>query len=170
MTRDEQCKLLEDNGWKIVSKFPFEIEKHEDTKLVAKAFGQAAFTIAYHLEHDNKLPKELSLEKVKSFDGLTVGQLKELLYQYNLPSNGKVLVQRVHDSYFERGWEAVYKKGYSYYMVENTNKDIANGEYDNNVKPISEENIKMFLEQYHPAWCASKFDDDNENLYIGMFY
>ena len=27
MTRDEQCKLLEDNGWKIISKDPFEIEK-----------------------------------------------------------------------------------------------------------------------------------------------
>jgi hypothetical protein len=171
MTRDEQCKLLEDNGWEIINKNPLEIQKHENGKLVAKAFGQAAFTIAYHLEKDDKLPREITLEKLESYDGLTVGKLKELLYKYNLPADGKVLVERISDRYFEQNnWGVVFKMGESWSNAKLFNENIENGEYDENVTPIPDEKMKLFMDQYHPSWYACKYDDDDKNLYICSHY
>lgn len=186
MTREEHCKLLEDNGWKIISKEPFDIEKYEDGKLVAKAFGQAAFTIAFHLEKDHRLPGEITLEELaneeKHAHGLTVGTLKKILGENNLPDDGKVLVERVHDFYFERnGWDVVFKKGDYCSGVERMNKEMQaeierrkkgeEPEYDmEDPQKYIFDLTKDMMSQYHPAWCAGKFGDDDKNLYICLHY
>lgn len=76
--------------------------------------------------------------------------------------DGKVLIERVQDSYFEQGnWEVLLKKGESWYQCDNHNK-LTN--------KISEEDMKLFMDQYHPAETACKFDDDDKNLYIRLHY
>lgn len=184
MTRDEHCRLLEDNGWKIISKHPLDIVKYEKGKLVAKAYGQAAFTIVYHLEKDNKLPREITLEQLKEKEcyktGLTVGRLKEILYKYNGPLDGKVLIERVEDRYYEQNnWGVVYVEGEHYNNAVDFNKKLT-GEFLNkeeypdfkpdNYKVATKEELKVYLEQFHPAWCASKFPNDDSNLYIYLHY
>lgn len=188
MTRDEHCQLLEEHGWKIISKEPFEIEKYEEDKLVAKAFGQAAFEIAFHLEKDNKLPDEITLEDLATkpcyqHSSLTVGKLKEFIAKHNIPDHGKVLIERVKDFYYERNhWGAVFKKGFWYDSFVRRNQEMqeeierrARGEEpeyprienpEKEILPLT----KGMMNQYHPAFSPCGYNDDDVNLYIDLHY
>lgn len=128
--------------------------------------------------------RELSLEDVKGYEHfLSVGQLKERLAKY--PDEGKVLVQRIEDAYYEKyHWGAVKKKGEFYYGYLQRNKAMqeeiekrAKGEepeYDKIEDPkeymVSEEGLLEALEQYHPVWCVAGFKDDPNNLYLDLHY
>jgi hypothetical protein len=84
---------------------------------------------------------------------LTVGDLKEFLYKHNLPNDSKVVIQRIEDVYYEKHqWGVYLKEG------ENTFKD------ENGVI------VKESLEQYHPAFCCAKYDDDPNVLFINLHY
>lgn len=83
---------------------------------------------------------------------MTIGDLKEFLNKHNLPDNGKILVQRVEDRYYENhNWGVYLKDG------EHTFKD----EHGNIVKET--------LEQYTPAWCCVKYKDE-DMLFIDLHY
>lgn len=180
MTKEKQCKLLEKNGWTIICESPFEIEKWENGSCVAEVKGQAVFTIAYYLEKDNKLPGTITTDDLSSKyeHHLTIGLLKKLINDYNLPDDGKILVERVHDCYFERnGWDVFYKEGDSYNDAIKFNEKI-DGEFNNKdeypdldvskLKKYSLSDLQYTKEQYHPAWYASKCD--GKNLCIHLHY
>ncbi len=104
------------------------------------------------------LPREIKSGDLEVSECLTIGRLRELLVKHNLPNDGKVLVERVEDYYFEENnWGVVYKKGESFAFGEKING-------------LSEEEKRTFLDQFHPAWYASKFKDDDKNLYICLHY
>jgi hypothetical protein len=86
-------------------------------------------------------------------DYLTVGDLKNFLNKHNLPDNAKVVVQRVEDIYYEKhNWGVYLKEG------EHTLKDE-----QGNI-------IKESLEQYHPAWCCVKYNNEDDVLFIDLHY
>lgn len=98
-----------------------------------------------------ELSKEELENNYKQF--LTVGELKEFLYKNNLPNDAKVMIQRVKDVYYERhNWKVYLKEG------EHTLYD-KEGKVD-----------KDSLEQYSPAWCCVKYNDEQKNLFIDLHY
>lgn len=72
---------------------------------------------------------------------LTVGTLKKFLEEHNLPDNAKVVVERVEDAYYENNNWSVYEK------------DTDNGK-----------------SQYTPAWCAVRYKEDKDLLFIDLHY
>lgn len=74
---------------------------------------------------------------------LTIKEIKDWIKKYNPPDDAIVLVERVHDVYFDKhNWETV-KKPHDIYSDENV--------------------------EYIEAFCTVKFKDDN-NLYINCHY
>jgi hypothetical protein len=123
-----------------------------------------------------------SLEKGEYNHYCTVGDLRKFLNEIQLPDEGKVLVQRIEDSYYNTGgWGVVLKKGEFYHHAKETNRKIESGEFynkkeypkltDEKIKSMfsSDEDLKFLMEQYHPAWCPVKYKDDN-NLYLDLHY
>jgi hypothetical protein len=115
-------------------------------------------------------------------DFMSVGDLKKFLAENpDIPDNAKVLVQRVEDVYYEKhSWGVVLKKGHHYYMEEEHNKKMqreverrASGKEPHySIEDPSKAIIELdesAMEQYHPAWCCLKYEDDN-NLYIDLHY
>ena len=182
MTREDSIKILELDGWIIINENPFEIiKRNEEGRCIAEAKGMAIEYIVRELKNQNFLPQEVTLEKVESYHSLTVGELKELLYKFNLPKDGKVLIERVEDTYFKNNnWSVVYKKGSEWYYNQDWNDKFDNGYYDDKeqfpnydktkMKKIPEDQEKYLLDQFHPAQSACKFDDDDKNLYIFLHY
>lgn len=113
----------------------------------------------------------------------TVGQLKKILEEKNVPDDAKILIQRVEDVYFEEyNWGTVKKKGDTYYSEKRLiDKAKPGGEFhDKEQYPnINEEIIKNILDsekdldelkdEYVPAWWPIKYDDD-DNIYLCAFY
>jgi len=99
--------------------------------------------------------KEITKEQLTNgYDQyLTVGGLKEFLNKHNLPVSAKVVVQRIEDVYYEKhNWGVYLKEG------EHTFKDD-NGNI-----------VKSSMEQYHPAWCCVKYNDEDNVLFIDLHY
>ena len=99
--------------------------------------------------------KEITKEELTNvYDHyLTVGGLKEFLNKHKLPVSAKVVVQRIEDVYYEKyNWGVYLKEG------EHTFKDD-NGNI-----------VKSSMEQYHPAWCCVKYNDEDNVLFIDLHY
>ncbi len=98
--------------------------------------------------------KEITKEDLMTYKHhLTVGDLKEFLYKYNLPSDAKVLIQRVEDVYYEKHeWGVYFKEGLHTFKDEEGNI------------------VKESLEQYHPAWGCVKYNDEDNILFIDLHY
>ena len=99
--------------------------------------------------------KEIAKEELTNgYDHfLTVGGLKKFLNKHNLPESAKVVVQRIEDVYYEKhSWGVYLKEG------EHTFKDD-----DGNI-------VKSSMEQYHPAWCCVKYNDEDDILFIDLHY
>lgn len=128
------------------------------------------------------MPKELTKEDLQKFNHtLTVGKLKKFLEEHNLPDDAIVVTQRVEDFYFEKGNWGVYKKeGHHSFQARKYNKKIDSGEFLNkedypninpeNLKKYTEEEIDSMKEQYHPAWCCVRYEDDKDILFIDLHY
>jgi hypothetical protein len=129
-----------------------------------------------------KIPREIKKEDLPSYKKngyLTVGELKKSIL--DMPDEGLVLIQRIEDTYFENnGWGVVLKEGEHYHWGLQFNEDIKSGKYDNleeypnmkkdNLKLFTEDELNQAKDQYHPAWCAVKYKDDTENLYLDLHY
>ena len=98
-----------------------------------------------------------------------------------MPDDGLVLVQRIEDFYYENNhWGVILKEGEQHYAAKKFNEDLASGKYGDKEKypratpeewkPISEEDLELLKEQYHPAWCVVKYKDDPDNLYLDLHY
>lgn len=75
-------------------------------------------------------------------ENMTVGWLKKFIEENNIPDESLILVERVHDVYFEeRGWSKTST------FKENDLEDT----------------------EYHPIWCPVKYKND-DNLYLDLHY
>lgn len=99
--------------------------------------------------------KEITKEDLKNKyrHHLTIGGLRDFLNKHDLPDNGRVLIQRIEDFYYDNNNWAVYLK-----------------ESDNTFKDELGNIVKETLEQYSPAWCCVKYNDENEHLLIDLHY
>jgi hypothetical protein len=133
------------------------------------------------MEINKKLPQViLKQEDLNRYgDYLTVGRLKEMIK--DMPENGLVLVQRIEDSYYENNhWGVILKEGEQYHAAKRFNEDLASGKYEDKKeypkakpeewKPMSEEDLELVKDQYHPAWCVVRYKDDQKNLYLDLHY
>ena len=106
------------------------------------------------------MPRDLTKEEIMQGHNMNVGQLKKFLAECRLPDDAKILVQRVEDVYFnENNWGVYRKEGEETAWLKKL-KNI----------PVTEETIKSSMEQYHPAWWAGTYKDDNDFLYIDLHY
>jgi hypothetical protein len=126
-----------------------------------------------------KFPDVLSLDDIKKYkDHLTIGELKKIIA--NIPDDGKILIERIEDVYYENNhWGVVLKEGESYLNAKKWNENIDSETYKNNIKyPNAENTLRKYSEkeleaektQYHPAFCVSTYKDDDNNLYINLHY
>lgn len=100
-----------------------------------------------------ELTKDELLKRYEDY--LTVGDIKKFIEKYNLPDHSKVLVQRVEDVYYENHHWGVYLK---------------DGDNTITIKDDDGNDIKYNQEQYHPAWCCTRYNDDADILFIDMYY
>jgi hypothetical protein len=122
------------------------------------------------------------LEKYKESGYLTVRRLKKILDK--MPDDGLILIQRVKDIYYDNhGWGVVKKIGENYHTSKSLSVRAKSGEFDdtekypemteetrNALKVISDEELDVLKEQYHPAWCYAIYPDDDKNVYIDLHY
>jgi len=86
------------------------------------------------------------LNKYEHF--LTAGGIKKFIEENNIPDTAKVLIERVHDVYYEKhGWGVYLKPGMH-----------------------SDAGIPETMNQYHPAWCCVKYSDEPNILFIDLHY
>lgn len=119
----------------------------------------------------------MDLSKYKDY--CTVGDLLKFIQDNNIPLDSKILIQRIEDSYFEKGWHTMRKGGEHYHNALQWNKDIDDGKYldkkqyqkmkEENLKKITPEDLERFKEEYYITWCPVKYNDDN-NLYLDAHY
>lgn len=133
------------------------------------------------MENIKEYTKEELMELNEKFHCLTVGDLKEFLAEHDLPDNAPVVIQRVHDVYYEKhGWKLYLKEGdHTLYTLKH-NKNVERGEYldkkkypnakGKTIKPFTEEQIKESMEQYRPAWSCVRYGDDKDILFIDLHY
>ena len=113
-----------------------------------------------------KQPRELTKEEIFEYHGLTVGELKKFLTKNNLPDDAPVIVQRVEDVYFnENHWGVYLKEGESTWNLR-----LYEASHKDEVSPLTEDEIKQSMEQYHPAFACAKYPDDNDILFIDLHY
>ena len=131
--------------------------------------------------------------KIKGYKhSVTVGDLLDFIEKYNIPRDGKVLIQRIEDSYFEGSdisgmtgqladgtwgklpvgskatpWKTVDIPGFEYYQAIEMNKKVDAGEIAERFR-YSNEILKKLYDKYIVAWSPVKHDEDN--LYIDAHY
>lgn len=124
----------------------------------------------------NKITKQELLNS-KS-DKLTMKDLRKFVENNtDIIDSTPILIERIEDKYFEdKGWKVLLVEGWNYSMIKEFNekmkldielRKLGRGEYDEKLNPeecISEltDDLK---EQFFPAWCISK-DNDNSVVYI----
>lgn len=99
--------------------------------------------------------KEITKEELTNgYDHyLTVGVLKKFLDKHDLPDTAKVVIQRVKDAYYEKhNWGVYLKDGCQ--TLKDDDEDVA----------------KCDMEQYSPAWCCVKYNDEDDLLFIDLHY
>ena len=118
-------------------------------------------------------------------DYFTVGQLRELLKDTDIPDDAKIFVQRAEDVYFEKyGWSTIKMENDEYYMNMNLiEKAKPGGAFHNKEEypGLTEERIQEILEssqkdldecrdEYIAAWYGFKYKDDKNGIYFTVFY
>jgi len=114
----------------------------------------------------------------------TVGQLRELLANKDIPDDAKIFIQRVEDVYFEQySWGTVKIEGDECYSQRRLiEKAKPGGEFHNKEEypNMTEERINEILEsektidelrdEYVAAWWGFKRKDDDNGIYFTAFY
>lgn len=135
---------------------------------------------------------ENDLEKLKDVGFLSIGQLKSILK--DLPDDGLIFVERVKDMYFEGvdisgfggcpftddgifpegskgdGWKVLLKDGDQYRRACQFNEAIKDNEYEDDLKPISEQELENLKVQYAPVFCVAKYGDDHSNVFLNLHF
>lgn len=126
----------------------------------------------FSLSAQDHLPEEMTKETLFSYkDHLTVGKLKKFLEKNEVPDTAPVVVQRIYDMYFQKhGWKSYLKEDEHTYYFRQRNKEIESGAEPDKFRKLSEEELKLTMSQYHPAFCCTSYKDDQEILFIDLHY
>jgi hypothetical protein len=104
--------------------------------------------------------KKITKEKIKQqeWGNLTVGELKKFIEKHNVGDDVIIMIERVHDVYYEKhGWD-VYLKPPWFFREEE-------------VKDKTDEERDGYMNQYHPAFGCTQYKDDEEDfLFIDLHY
>lgn len=131
------------------------------------------------LANFNKIPKK----KREDLRGMTVGELRKILANQEISDDSIVLVERIHDIYFEKhGWSVYLKRGEHWHNANKFNDEmnaelerIATGKerkysMENPKKSIvPKEEMDLLAEQFHPVEGAYK-DTKEGILFIYSHY
>lgn len=128
----------------------------------------------------NAHAKDLAYEDIDAHGYFTVGDLVDFIKENNVNRNGKILVQRIEDFYYEQNnWNTLKVKGEFYHQAIQWNKDIDSGKYADKEqypnfdmekmgKKHSEEDLNNLKEEYTVANQAILYDKNH--LYIALHY
>jgi hypothetical protein len=121
----------------------------------------------------SKLPKLLTDKDIEKHDWLNIGELKEKIK--DLPNDGKILIQRVEDFYYEENnWGVYLEKDVMWLDAINANKIILKSlmkpdDYpllnDDNRIITGEAMLKSLKDQYT---LATTLGNDGKNLFINL--
>jgi hypothetical protein len=181
---------LPDNEYGIITDMVLNDDRSNKNPLEWFIYKVRILEPTIHKKHDilnfqydqlQKYVKNLTKEELMTYDCLTVGKLKEFLYEHNFPTNAPVVIQRVEDRYYEQNnWKVYRKKGEWYYRAIKENEKIDDGTYlDKEEYPdldpetlyrYTEDDLENSKEQYHPAWCCVYYKDDQDILFIDLHY
>ena len=110
------------------------------------------------------MPRDLTKEEIMGYPNMNVGELKKFLAENNIPDDAKILIQRVEDVYFDKNnWGVYRKEGEATQSLRHMCSKLKSVD-------ITEDDIKNSMEQYHPAWWACTYKDDNDLLFIDLHY
>lgn len=120
----------------------------------------------------DSIPDELTKEKIQSMPHhLNVGNLKKFIEKYKIADNSPVLIQRVHDTYFtQHHWGTYLKNSEHTDHLIKRNEEIKSGEGPLRHFFLNDEELKLSMSQYHPAWSCVHYKDDADMLFIDLFY
>lgn len=85
---------------------------------------------------------------VKFKNHCTVGELLDFIEKYNIPKEGKILIQRIEDVYFEKHhWNTIDMPGHQYNMYKDIIDKAKSGEYNDKEKyPLmTQEDIDKYI-------------------------
>jgi len=128
-----------------------------------------------------RMSKKELMEYTENHHYLTVGQLKKFIEENNIPDSAPVVVERVLDMYYEQNNWTVYPKPehWSGTMMR-FNERLKNGEFDDTEqyplmteemkKPYSQEDIDNANSEYTPAFCAVRYLDEPDVLFLNLHY
>ncbi len=119
----------------------------------------------------------MKIEKYTDF--ATVGELLDFIEKYKIPRDGKIMVQRVEDVYFEKhNWKTIDMPGFQYSQIKSQVDKAKDGTYANKedypkmtdelIESIASTNLDEFKDNYIVAWSPVKHDDDN--LWLDCHY
>jgi D-hexose-6-phosphate mutarotase len=119
----------------------------------------------------------MKIEKYEDF--ATVGDLLDFIEKYKIPREGKILVQRVEDVYFDKSnWKTIDMPGFQHHQIKSQVDKAIDGTYSNKeeyplmtdelIESLKKINLDEFKDKYIVAWSPVKHDDDN--LYLDCHY
>lgn len=144
----------------------------EDIKKIA--------TEALEKDEINQHASDLEYDTIDAHSYFTVGDLVNFIKDNNINQNGKILVQRIEDVYYEEhNWSTLKVKGEIYYQALQWNKDIDSGKYSNKEQyphfdmekhgsKYSEEFLNSLKEEYSVS--NQPINYDKNHLYIALHY
>lgn len=101
---------------------------------------------------------------LKRYEGyITVGELLNYIKKNNISRDGKVLIQRVEDKYFE-GCDI---SGYIGKLPDGTYGRLPEGSKGTPWETMKKD-TDQGISEYIPIWCPVKYDEDN--LYLDAHY
>jgi len=121
------------------------------------------------------------LDSYKKSHYANVGKLLDFIEKHNIPRDAMILIQRVHDVYFEKyNWEPIKKEGFHFHNAKQHNEKVQFGVYmDREQYPnmteemrtqlISEEELDLTKDQYVVVFAPVKYPGD-DNLYLDAHY
>jgi hypothetical protein len=111
-----------------------------------------------------KNPKHISqetLESCRKNGFMTIGDLKKWLNENSdLPDDSLVMIQRVEDKYYE-GVDISGLTSYEGILPEGSKSEGWGVYYKETL---------FGEEQYHPAWCCVRYQDEKNLMFIDLHY
>ena len=133
----------------------------------------------------------LTVKRLKEFikdlpdDGLVLVQRIEDKYYDGVDISGMSGCSTTGDGIYPEGskgegWRVVLKEGEFYHMAQEFNRKIRDGEFGDRrkypsldsdfMKEYTEDDLRLLMEEYSPAWSCVRYGDDKTNLYLDLHY
>lgn len=128
----------------------------------------------------NRVYTNEDIDELKRSKGtLTVGELKRIIEDNDIPDDAIIMTERIEDVYYEKyKWGVYLHEGYMHWESKKHNADIHSGKYldkekypditEDDLKIIPDEILEEYKDQYSPASSCFVEDIDNTILFIRL--